>query len=221
MRPRTLHIGEASQGHSFTTTEEGAIPLRVRGEAIPLFGRAIYAEQVGENLMSVSEAVDRGFTVVFTKDAVEFHKAATVRVPDNPILKGVRSRNRLFYVEFPSPSADQRENAKLSNHVSTFLSHTYSEYVSEYDMWHARLGHVNPRLLAMAVPGVVSARDKRNCDVCTRGKIHRQARGPLKRPHPGCQESMSAVISSAPWPKASADRSMLPSMLIIGANSCM
>ena len=196
--PKAIRIGEAGQGHSFTSDGEGAIPLHVQGKAIPLFERTIYAEKVGENIISVAEAVDRGLTVVFTKDAVEFHKATTVRVPVNPILKGGRDRrNRLYYVDLPSPPAAQGsqryshtrgEDAKASSTVSTLLSRTYSEYENDYDLWHARMGHVNPRLLALAVPGVASAREKHNCDVCTRGKLH-------KFPHSGVRPTQAEM----PW----------------------
>lgn len=50
------------------------------------------------------------------------------------------------------------------------------------------MGHVNPRLLALAVPGVASAREKHNCDVCTRGKLH-------KFPHSGVRPTQAEM----PW----------------------
>jgi len=50
MKAKTIRIGEAGQGHSFMSQGEGAIPLRVRGKALPLFARTIYAEQVSENI---------------------------------------------------------------------------------------------------------------------------------------------------------------------------
>jgi len=91
MTEKHIRIGEAGAGHSFTSEAEGAIPLRVRGKMLPLFERAIYADSVSENIMSVPEAVDRGYTVVFTKTGVEFHEAEKVRVPAEPILKGART----------------------------------------------------------------------------------------------------------------------------------
>jgi hypothetical protein len=189
MTPKRIRIGEAGSGHSFTSEAEGAIPIHVRGEALPLLGRAIYAEKVSENILSVGEAVDQGYAVVFTNAGVEFHQTEDIRVPENPVLRGARDpRNRLYYICLPGPSATPGANtntrkhshgaqADTSNNVSTLLSSTYSE-CSEYHLWHARLGHVNARLMALAVPEVTNGHEKMHCDNCVRGKIH-------KLPHSG------------------------------------
>ena len=69
----------------------------MKGEALPLFTRTIYAEQVSENIMSVPEAVDKGYAVLFNDDA-------KAKVLAYPILRGARDpRNRLYYISFPSP----------------------------------------------------------------------------------------------------------------------
>ena len=98
---KTLVIGEAGTGHSFTSQAEGPIKLHVRGKALPLFQRTILAKQVQENIMSVTEAVDRGYVMVFNRRGVQMMDPKDVQLNVKPILCGSRdSKSRLFY-QFP------------------------------------------------------------------------------------------------------------------------
>ena len=78
LKAKAIRIGEAGQGHSFTSQGEGTIPLHVYGKPLPLFARTSYAEQVSENIMSVPEAVDRGYAVLFTRHGVEVYDEAKI-----------------------------------------------------------------------------------------------------------------------------------------------
>ena len=75
--------------------------LTVKGKELPLFNRVIYADQVSENIMSVAEAVDRGYSVVFTTKGVQICHADDVKVAGS-ILNGNRDKDtRLFYLVLP------------------------------------------------------------------------------------------------------------------------
>ena len=101
-KPKVISIGEAGQGHCFTSKAEGPISLRLKGEQLPLFTRTIFADQVNENIMSVPEAVDGGYTVIFTAEGVKMYKASDCTV-GTPVIIGTRDkRNRLFYVHTTS-----------------------------------------------------------------------------------------------------------------------
>jgi hypothetical protein len=112
-------IGEAGSGHTFTSEAEGPIAFAVDGEKLPLFKRTIFAEQVGENIMSVSEAVDKGYTMLFNKEGVTlYHK--DVKVRGDAVLSGKRDlTNNLFYIDLPSVSAPSLHKA-LCSRVSPF-----------------------------------------------------------------------------------------------------
>ena len=106
MKDKTIRIGEARRGHSFPSQGEGAIPLQVRGKQLPLLARTVYAEKVSDNIMSVPEAVDKGYTVVFNKHGVDMYEEGAVRCDAKPILKGARDpRTRLFYINIPYATA--------------------------------------------------------------------------------------------------------------------
>ena len=99
--PKIIRIGEAGKGHAFMSKAEGAIMLTVKGKELPLFNRVIYADQVSENIMSVAEAVDRGYSVVFTTKGVQICHADDVKVAGS-ILNGNRDKDtRLFYLVLP------------------------------------------------------------------------------------------------------------------------
>jgi len=142
----------------------------------------------------VPEAVDHGYAVLFTKRGVEVYDEADIGCDARPVLKGARDpRTRLFYISFPSSSAAGAPTtisraAAEPPHVNALLSRTYHEYKSEYDVWHARMAHINSRLMALALPDLKCASEKHNCDVCTRGKLHRH-------PHSGKRPTQSDV----PW----------------------
>jgi len=99
--PKVIRIGEAGKGHAFNSKAEGIISIKTKGNELPLFKKVIYADQVNENIMSVAEAVDQGFTAVFTKNGVQLHWEADVETK-NPILIGGRDpKTRLFYFDLP------------------------------------------------------------------------------------------------------------------------
>ena len=102
-QPKVLTIGEAGQGHSFQSQAEGPITLHVRGKVLPLFSRTVYADQVHENIMSVTEAVDQGYVVVFNSKGVQLRHPKDVHLRGGPVLSGFRDKNsRLFYFDFPT-----------------------------------------------------------------------------------------------------------------------
>jgi len=197
LKLKEIKIGEAGVGHTFTAQAEGCIPLRLGKEKLPLFARTIYAEQVNENIMSVPEAIDNGFSILFDKSGVRFYNKQ-VDIAEKPTLRGVRDpQNRLFYISFPVPAKratsavvsqaidDQRNKRSAhvesdeppTTQVSVNLSKTYHEFASDVMLWHTRMGHVNVRLMALAKPELKGA-STLECDDCVRGKMH-------KFPHSG------------------------------------
>ena len=90
--PKQTVIGEASAGHVFTAEAEGAISLKLKGRPLPLFERAIYSENVTENIMSIPEAVDAGFTVVFDKHGVKFYDSGGITQNKLPLIQGAQRR---------------------------------------------------------------------------------------------------------------------------------
>ena len=66
-------IGEAGRGHSFNSEAEGPIAVSIDGVPLSLLKRTIFAKQIGENIMSVSEAVNQGFSLLFSKAGVALY----------------------------------------------------------------------------------------------------------------------------------------------------
>lgn len=192
---KAIKIGEAGTGHSFLAEGEGSIKVQGKEGTIPMFNKAIYATQVNENILSVSEAIDNGFDVVFSKNGVGFYNQP-LQIQAQPVLRGARDMsNRLFYISFPIPNCKQAKSVEADQSFilewrarraelkdddapgeQASLARTYHEILSEKDLWHPRLAHVNPRLMELAIPGLKG--EKSNCDDCTRGKMH-------KHPHSG------------------------------------
>ena len=243
-REATVQIGEAGTGHSFTSQAEGCIPLRMRGKQLPLFTKTIYAEQVNENIMSVPEAVEKGYSVVFTRAGVRFYDKQ-LEVKDEPIIIGARDpRNRLFYVNFATPPkreavasissveyiCKQRELLRLPfpiedqeppAQVSVNLSKTYHEFKSEIEMWHPRMAHINTKLITRALPtlkhalfNAMTAREAR----CTSSLI--QGSALKRRTYHGERASTTPVTSSGLSSEAQVVPSMPPSTSTSEADSC-
>jgi len=123
VRPKVLTIGEAGQGHSFMSQGEGSIALHARGKQLPLFSRAIYAADVQENIMSVPEACDRGYAVVFTQKGVQLFNPEDVKLRGAPVLSGGRDkRSRLFYFDFPSPLLKEKASPAIGEAISSKCS---------------------------------------------------------------------------------------------------
>ena len=65
-----------------------------------MLSRTIFAKQIYENILSVPEAVDKGLSVVFSKEGVQFYQASDIYIKADPVLRGHRdSRTRLFYFD--------------------------------------------------------------------------------------------------------------------------
>ena len=237
-RPKTIRIGEAGLGHTFESSAEGPIALRTNGRGKPLLNRVIYADQITDNIMSVPEAVNAGYTVVFNREGVDMYHHGEVEMKAAPVLQGKRDpRTHLFFIEFPhtvsgakagtqalqpsrqpiapingtatdclseSPSPAPREtlvSMMVQSHTSAisqgtdestshlrelhrrrsrgeedctlpmdgatvFLARTYHEYKCDYDLWHPRLSHINPRLARVAKLDLKEWPRKNHCDDC-------------------------------------------------------
>jgi hypothetical protein len=57
--------------------------------------------------------------------------------------------------------------------VQANLSRTYHEYKNDFEIWHPRLAHINPRMALIAKPDLKDWPRKAQCDDCTIGKFHR------------------------------------------------
>jgi hypothetical protein len=98
-------IGEACHGHSFFSEAEGPITMKSNGKIVPLLSRVIFAKKVHENILSVTEAVDRGYSILFGPQGVTMHDSKNIVLKGIPILSGYRdAKNRLFYFNLDSPT---------------------------------------------------------------------------------------------------------------------
>ena len=207
---RQLVIGEAGVGHSFFSEAEGPIDVSIQGKKSKLLARTIFASRIQENILSVGEAVDCGYTLVFDKKGVCLYQDVSVR--GAPLLTGSRSKyNRLFYFDLRQETAAVNKvqvlpsSARISPmdyvpvlsyeclrktqadrelpdskcvpppDVLTRLSRTYHECKTEFELWHPRLAHVNPRLALLAKPDLKDWPKKCFCASCTQGKFHRHS----------------------------------------------
>src|SRR6185312_5661998 len=130
--PKKHRIGEAGRGHSFTSEAEGPISFSVQGKPLPLFNRTIFAEQIGENIMSVSEAVDKGYAMLFRKEGVTLYPK-DVKVRGAAILSGKRDTvNNLFYIELPDVASGAPAN--LTANLANLSSQACSSGVSPFKL---------------------------------------------------------------------------------------
>mgnify|MGYP001201220280 CR=1 FL=1 len=107
---KDLVIGEAGMGHSFHSEAEGPITTWINGKQSDLLKRTIFATKIHENILSVGEAVDQGYVVVFEKNGVAMYEQA--EISGEIVLDGKRShKNNLFYVNLdnrpPKPQVKQ------------------------------------------------------------------------------------------------------------------
>jgi hypothetical protein len=87
---------------------------------------------LAHNLLSVSAAVKKGFTVVFDDSGVKFYHKPDISVSSTPILSGAREGG-LFVVDM------EEEPSTVGRQDVAFLSDTVAE--NQFMLWHARLGH--------------------------------------------------------------------------------
>lgn len=96
-------ISTANKNVSVTSERFGSIRFDKDGESLPLFSKTHFSDDFSENIMSVSEAVENGYMVVFTKSGVAFYKSGTI-INEVPILTGHRcDQSNQFYLELPDP----------------------------------------------------------------------------------------------------------------------
>ena len=57
--------------------------------------------------MSIPEAVDAGFVVVLDKFGAYFYDEGGITRNKEPLIRGWRGSNRLFYAKFPTPKVNQ------------------------------------------------------------------------------------------------------------------
>ena len=69
-KKKDLVIGEAGMGHSFSSEAEGPIDVFIGGKKSSLLENTVFASKIFENILSVGEAVDRGFTMLFNKNYI-------------------------------------------------------------------------------------------------------------------------------------------------------
>ena len=102
--PRSLVIGEAGRGHSFNSEAIGSVACNIDGKKLPLLTRTIFAKQIHENIMSVAEAVDKGFVMVFSKSGVYLYNPKCVMVKGEALISGGRDpKSRLFHFDLDAP----------------------------------------------------------------------------------------------------------------------
>jgi hypothetical protein len=66
MKKKVITIGEAGRGHSFQSQGEGAIRITNNDVVSPILDRTIFASQVHENILSVSEAIKKALCLFST-----------------------------------------------------------------------------------------------------------------------------------------------------------
>ena len=206
-KEKRLIIGEAGVGHSFASEAEGPIEVSVGGETSSLLSKTIFASKIQENILSVGETTDCGYTMMFNKNGVYLYKDVEVR--GEPLLVGTRSKqNHLYYFDLTqntktpmksgvllrqtatlprSPmmyipvlsyarlrqTQKEREENKLAPGEDVYfldaiskLSRTYHECKSDFDLWHPRMAHVNPRMALLSKPDLKDWPKKCFCVSC-------------------------------------------------------
>jgi hypothetical protein len=135
-KPKTLTIGEAGKGHSFLSQGEGPISLQVRGKALPLFSRTIYADKVHDNVMSVGESCDPGYVMLFDSERPMLFDPKDIKIIGKPILSGFRDAvSRLYYFDFPSPLLCPNDNQKVPDTPEARVANTTSPFNPTYPIF--------------------------------------------------------------------------------------
>jgi hypothetical protein len=84
-----------------TFRAKGSIGFK-KDKSLPLLSKT---REFPENIISVSDAVENGFMVVFTKAGVAFYKSSAI-INDQPVLFGNRcNESKQFYLDLPDPRA--------------------------------------------------------------------------------------------------------------------
>jgi hypothetical protein len=138
----------------------GEVPLSCVGQKGKLMN-VLHVPTITPNLVSIGQIVDQGMQVRFT------HLGAFIEQEGRSIARG-RREGRMFILDRTEDGPDAALFAKAQ------------KTMSDIDLWHKRIGHVNfQRLQDLQTKQVVfslpkfSGRTAQICEACQLGKQHR------------------------------------------------
>ena len=92
---------------------------------------------------------------------------------------------------------EDETSSKVVQEAAVNLARTYHEFANDYDAWHGRMMHINPKLAKIAKPDLKDWPANCFCDNCVRAKFHRH-------PHSG-KRPAAADLPWAPGEYVSCD----------------
>lgn len=161
-RPGKLNLANST---STATTAEGKVMVTadVNGEnKLVSLSTTLHVPDLRTNLMSVSKITDSGFDVIFSKENAKV-------LNRNGDIKLVADRiGGLYYAREIKDKSDSKPSCALSTSVN----------LSDLELWHRRLGHVNARDLIEAkrhgtINGLKFDAKEFTCETCLKGKMTR------------------------------------------------
>jgi len=152
-----LNWGKASNLHVKWC---GKVNIRLGNRLISIRD-CLYAPEIGLNLLSLGQLVEKGVDVSFKSATCELAKNGSI------IARGTLKRNLVL---FRATLASSTTTSKLSE---SYLANSATSAENSY-LWHQRMGHIGSpalRNLAKATTGTTSPIEMpKNCEICIQSK---------------------------------------------------
>jgi hypothetical protein len=129
----------------------------------------LLAPELQDSLLSIAAINDHGYTVTFNCDGVVIIKDGNVT-----IAEGYREGN-LYYLQLQSQTSLEEENTRMESQLeSSYTLNIDNMPMSDYKLWHLRLGHLGTQSL-LKMPTLVQGMAKifpeqQICEGCIYGK---------------------------------------------------
>jgi transposase InsO family protein len=152
----------------------------------------LYAPKLHDSLLSIAAVNDHGYDVTFSRNGV-----VAIRDGDDIIAEGYREGN-LYYLQLQSQTPLTENPEMESSFESSYTLRTDTVPMSDYELWHLRLGHLGAKNL-LKMPTLVQGMEHANlappishvCEGCIYGK---HCRTPFTESHTS-RELMELVHS--------------------------
>jgi hypothetical protein len=151
-----------SDSKTATVLGKGKILLKLTSGKTLALTNVLHVPSIRTNLISVSILIKNGVKVSFESDKI-------VMTKNNVFVGKGYCDQGLFVLDI----------SEINKNVSSA-----AYLIDSYDMWHARLGHINSSyIFKLERLGMISLSDKQHdkCDVCVESKLTKKSFPPVKR----------------------------------------
>src|SRR5436190_14016879 len=109
----------------------GNVPVQVKNENIKSISKVLFVPNLSANLLSVSQTVENGKSVVFSEEGCLIYNSENFSVTGEVVTEATQI-NGIYCLESTG-----------SENVQANFVHAEGETLDSQNLWHRRLGHLN------------------------------------------------------------------------------